>query len=117
MRQPEKERPLHRELRWNGLSVVSPFDGTNRIRFKGSRVIATLSLDPRCAKLPPKLIKFSKAYHSAANEAHRPRGLCELWVVDVVAGLLFHHDRLDVFDNFGARRVASQDIAQGVFDG
>lgn len=30
---------------WNGLSLVSPFGGTNRIRFKGSHKFVTLSLD------------------------------------------------------------------------
>jgi len=44
-KRPEKERPFQAMKGRNGLPRVSPFGGTNRIRFKGSHALVTLSLD------------------------------------------------------------------------
>jgi hypothetical protein len=45
-RTPKTKKPLHLNQKgWNGHRVaVSPFDGVNRIRFKGSLNIADLQL-------------------------------------------------------------------------
>jgi hypothetical protein len=51
---PETEKPLHLIKQGNGISVVSPFDGTNRIRFKGSHIDCDSQLTTKRMEAPPK---------------------------------------------------------------
>lgn len=48
---------------------------------------------------------------SAADKAHRARGLRESGIVDEVARLFFPHHAGDVINDFVARGIVSQNIA------